>query len=189
MGIARINFTEAKNCSNNIKIKFKNGKIDTLWLHCTVFPLFCNNCQQSQTGLFLHSGSRYGQVGSFPCEFCGASIAIVDHDNIVESIKVNDEPCSFEKLYLLRADYIEWFEEWYGITLASESLFEVWTDWMSVDQLREQIEKLTGIETDDQARYQTDEKFNPLPPDIHRWINLLDKSTVPLPDYVSKIGE
>ena len=97
MGIARINFTEAKNYSNNIKIKFKNGKIDTLWLHCTVFPLFCNNCQQSQTGLFLHSGSRYGQVGSFPCEFCGVSIAIVDHDNIVESIKVNDEPCSFEK--------------------------------------------------------------------------------------------
>ena len=32
-------------------------------------------------------------------------------------------------------------------------------------------------------------KFNPLPPDINRWINLLEKSTVPLPDYVSKIGE
>lgn len=94
----------------------------------------------------MHSGSRYGQVGSLPCEFCGASIAIVDHDNIVESIKVNDEPCSFEKLYLLSADYIEWFEEWYGITMAPESLLE-------------------------------------------GWINLLDKSTVPLPDYVSKIGE
>ena len=24
---------------------------------------------------------------------------------------------------------------------------------------------------------------------INRWINLLEKSTVPLPDYVSKIGE
>ena len=56
---------------------------------------------------------------------------------------------------------------------------------MSVDQLREQVETLTGIETDDGVRYQTDEKFNPLPPDI----NLLDKSTVPLPDYVLKIGE
>lgn len=189
MGIARINLVEAKNSSNHIKIKFKNGKIDTLWLHCTVFPLFCKNCQQSQTGLFLHSGSRYGQVGSLPCEFCGASIAIVDHDNIVESIKVNDEPCSFEKLYLLSADYIEWFEEWYGITLAPENLFESWTDWVSVDQLREQIETLTGIETDDGVRYQTDERFNPLPPDINRWINLLDTSTVPLPNYVSKIGE
>ena len=189
MGVARINLIEAKNSSNHIKIKFKNGKIDTLWLHCTVFPLFCKNCQQSQTGLFLHSGSRYGQVGSLPCEFCGASIAIVDHDNIVESIKVNDEPCSFEKLYLLSADSIEWFEEWYGITLAPENLFEGWTDWVSVDQLREQIETLTGIETDDGVRYQTDERFNPLPPDINRWINLLDKSTVPLPDYVSKIGE
>lgn len=67
---------------------------------------------------------------------------------------------------------------------------------MSVDQLREQIETLTGIETDDGVRYQTDdgvryqtdERFNPLPTDINRWINLLDKSTVPLPDYVSKIG-
>ena len=189
MGIARINLVEAKNSSNHIKIKFKNGKIDTLWLHCTVFPLFCKNCQQSQTGLFLYSGSRYGQVGSLPCEFCGASIAIVDHDNIVESIKVNDEPCSFEKLYLLSADYIEWFEEWYGITLAPENLFEGWTDWVSVDQLREQIETLTGIETDDGVRYRTDERFNPLPPDINRWINLLDTSTVPLPNYVSKIGE
>ena len=189
MGIARINLVEARNSSKHVKINFTNGKIDTLWLHCTVFPLFCKNCQQSQTGLFLHSGSRYGQVGSLPCEFCCASIDIVDHDNIVESIKVNDEPCSFEKLYLLGADYIEWFEEWYGITMAPESLFEGWTDWMSVDQLREQIETLTGIETDDGVRYQTDERLSPLPPDINRWINLLDKSTVPLPDYVSKIGD
>ena len=60
---------------------------------------------------------------------------------------------------------------------------------MTVDQLREQIETLTGIETDSQARYQTDEKFNPLPPDINRWISLLDRSTVPLPSYVLKIGE
>ena len=60
---------------------------------------------------------------------------------------------------------------------------------MSVDQLREQIETLTGIETDDGVRYQTDERLSPLPPDINRWINLLDKSTVPLPDYVSKIGD
>lgn len=102
---------------------------------------------------------------------------------------MSGEPCHFQQLYLLSADYIEWFQEWYGITLAPERFFEGWTDWMSVDQLREQIETLTGIETDDQARYQTDEKFNPLPPDINRWINLLDKSTVPLPDYVSKIGE
>ena len=170
MGIARINFTDAKNYSNTIKIKFKNGKVDVLWIHCKIFPLFCRSCQQSQKELFLHC-------------------AIVDNDNIVDSIRVNDESCSFEKLYLLSADYIGWFEEWYGITLASESLFESWTDWMSVDQLREQIEKLTGIETDDQARYQTDEKFNPLPPDINRWINLLDRSTVPLPSYVLKIGE
>mgnify|MGYP000014006061 CR=1 FL=1 len=83
----------------------------------------------------------------------------------------------------------EWFEEWYGITLAPENLFEGWTDWVSVDQLREQIETLTGIETDDGVRYQTDERFNPLPPEINRWINLLDTSTVPLPNYVSKIGE
>ena len=76
-----------------------------------------------------------------------------------------------------------------GITLAPENLFEGWTDWVSVDQLREQIETLTGIETDDGVRYQTDERFNPLPPDINRWINLLDTSTVPLPNYVSKIGE
>ena len=189
MGIARINFTDAKNYSNTIKIKFKNGKVDVLWIHCKIFPLFCRSCQQSQKELFLHCGSRYGQVGSFTCEFCDASIAIVDNDNIVDSIRVNDESCSFEKLYLLSADYIGWFEEWYGITLASESLFESWTDWMSVDQLREQIETLTGIETDSQARYQTDEKFNPLPPDINRWINLLDKSSIPLPSYVSKIGE
>ena len=73
--------------------------------------------------------------------------------------------------------------------MAPESLFEGWTDWMSVDQLREQIETLTGIETDDGVRYQTDERLSPLPPDINRWINLLDKSTVPLPDYVSKIGD
>ena len=189
MGIARINFTGAKNYSNTIKIKFKNGKVDVLWIHCKIFPLFCRSCHQSQKELFLHCGSRYGQVGSFTCEFCGASIALVDNDNIVDSIRVNDEPCSFEKLYLLSADYIEWFQEWYGISLATGNLSEGWTHWMTVDRLREQIEKLTGIETDDQARYQTDEKFNPLPPDINRWINLLDRSTVPLPSYVSKIGE
>lgn len=189
MGIARINLVEARNSNNHIKIKYKNRKIDTQWIHCRVFPLFCKNCQQSQTELFLHNGSRYGQVGSIPCEFCGASIAIVDNDNIVDSIKVNDDSCSFEKLYLLSADYIGWFEEWYGITLAPESFFEGWTDWMSVDQLREQIEILTGIKTNDSVRYQTDDRFKPLPPDINRWINLLDKSTIPLPDYVSKIGE
>ena len=189
MGLARIKLVEARNSNNHIKIMFKNGKIKTIWIHCKVFPLFCKNCQQSQTELFLHNGSRYGQVGSIPCEFCGASIAIADNDNIVDSIKVNDESCSFEKLYLLSADYIEWFQEWYGITLAPENFFEGWTDWITVDQLREQIETLTGIETGDGVRYQTDERFNPLPPDINRWIDLLDKSTVPLPDYVSKIGE
>lgn len=189
MSIARIKLVEARSSNNHIKILFKNGKIKTIRIHCKVFPLFCKNCQQSQTELFLHNGSRYGQVGSIPCEFCGVSIAIVDNDNIVDSIKVNDESCSFEKLYLLSAGYIEWFQEWYGITLAPESFFEGWTDWITVDQLREQIETLTGIETDGQARYQTDKKFNPLPLDINRWINLLEKSTVPLPDYVSKIGE
>ena len=71
---------------------------------------------------------------------------------------MNDESCSFEKLYLLSADYIEWFQERYGITLVI-SFFEGWTDWITVDQLREQIETLTGIETDGQARYQTDEKI------------------------------
>ena len=189
MGIARISYAKSKNVYNNIELRFKNGKIEDVWLDCKTFPLYCKYCKQTQTELFLHMSSRYGQVGSITCEFCGASIAVVDHDNIVDSIKVNDEPCSFKELYLLSADYIDWFQEWYGITLAPESFFEGWTDWMTVDRLREQIETLIGIETNGQARYQTDKKFNPLPPDINRWINLLDKSTVPLPNYVSKIGE
>ncbi len=171
MGIARINFTDAKNYSNTIKIMFKIGKVDVLWIHCKIY-LSVESCQQSQKELFLHCGSRYGQVGSFTCEFCGASIAIVDNDNIVDSISVMMK-LSFEKLYLLSADYIEWFQEWYGISLTTENLSEGWTHWMSVDQLREQIETLTGYETDSQARYQTDEKFNLCHPILISWIEFI----------------
>ena len=189
MGIARISYAKSKNVYNNIDLRFKNGKIEDVWLDCKTFPLYCKYCEQTQTELFLHMSSRYGQVGPIPCEFCNRDITVVDRDTYVDEIEVSGEPCHFQQLYLLSADYIEWFQEWYGITLAPESFFEGWTDWITVDQLRKQIETLTGIETDGQARYQTDEKFNPLPPDINRWINLLEKSTVPLPDYVSKIGE
>ena len=163
MGIARISYAESKNVNNNIALRFRNGKIEDVWLDCKIFPLYCKYCEQTHTELFLHMSSRYGQVGPIPCEFCNRDITVVDSDTYVDGIEVSGEPCSFQQLYLLSADYIGWFEEWYGITLASESLFESWTDWMSVDQLREQIETLTGIETDSQARYQTDEKFNPLP--------------------------
>lgn len=189
MGIARISIADAKDISNSIKIRYKNGKVDILLIDCKVFPLFCKYCQKTQTELFLHLGSRYGQVGPISCEFCNHDITVVDHDNIVDGIKVNGEPCSFEKLYLLGADYVEWLEEWYGKSLAKTNLPEEWTDWMSVNHLREQFEQLIGIETDARVIYQTDQRFNPLPPDINRWINLLDKSSVPLPTYVSKIGE
>ncbi len=80
----------------------------------------------------------------------------------------------FEKLCLLSADYIEWFEEWYD---GSWKL--IWKlDWLGVGRPVNRIETLTGIETDDGVRYQTDERFN-LCHQILIVGSITDRSTVP----------
>lgn len=45
-----------------------------------ITPLFCMKCNTQLAGQFGIGGSRYGHVGTVPCDTCDAEISCVDSD-------------------------------------------------------------------------------------------------------------
>ena len=152
------------------------------------FPLFCNHCQKVQSTLYVHRGSRYGQVGDCACQYCGNKIYVTDTDNIVLYIRVNGSEIDFKQLYLLEWKWIELLGT-RAEQLVLEKLAPLGEKAIRVNQLCELIEMALEVGTYSRNVYQTDEEFSILPEDINRWISLLEHLDVGLPDYVKKIKE
>lgn len=152
------------------------------------FPLFCNHCQKVQSTLYVHRGSRYGQVGDCDCQYCGNKIYVTDTDNIVLYIRVNGREVSFKQLYLLEWKWIELLGT-RAEQLVLEKLAPLGEKAIRVNQLCELIEMALEVGTYSRNVYQTDEEFSILPEDINRWISLLEHLGVRLPDYVKKMKE
>ena len=136
-----------------------------------VFPLYCSHCHNSQKHLFLHLGSRYGQVGSTKCEYCGEKIYVTDHDNIVDSILINGEEIYFYELYKLKYQYVEFVESEFNLSF--KEMFNK-INWIKLSTLQEQLENVTGINTTGLIKYVTDKRFLILPPEVNRWIEFLE---------------
>ncbi|MGN0513031.1 MAG: hypothetical protein ACI4GD_02040 [Lachnospiraceae bacterium] len=152
--------------------------------NAATFPLYCVKCKKTQPYLYIHTGSSYGHVGSCQCEYCGETIVVKDHDNIVNSIKTADTEVFFSQLYMLDWKYVAAIEGRYGISVEKElsaNLNSHGTSFMTVNELRELIERLIPVKADGSLRFQTDDRFAILPDDINRWIELLYRAGIKLP--------
>ncbi|GFZ30138.1 hypothetical protein CSC2_06640 [Clostridium zeae] len=173
------------NRKNKVYIRIKSeGKFIP---DISVFPLYCTCCNAPQTKLYEHLGSRYGQVGTGKCERCGKEIYVTDHDNIVESIYINNYPSNeifFNELYLLDWKFVDEFDRLSiknVVGKVTEELKQYDGKFITVDVFREIIENITNIKTDGKMRFITDERFSILPDDINRWIELLYRAKINIP--------
>lgn len=154
------------------------------------FPIFCKECKKVQPTLYVHYGSRYGQVGGCICKFCKNNIIVTDDDNIVLSIYVDKKEINFEDLYLLHWKYIEQMgaQEAERIKNRLQKFTNVFRDrFIPVNQLCDEIEDVLQVAPYNINAYSTDAEFSFLPDDINRWISLLEALEVKLPEYVQKM--
>ncbi|MBO1514415.1 hypothetical protein [Metabacillus bambusae] len=84
----------------NINIIVRGDKWGTQ-LDVSITPIFCVKCNKQLPELYEHMGSRYGQVGTIQCDFCGTNIYCVDNDNIVEKLCTTGYILDYYKLYKL----------------------------------------------------------------------------------------
>lgn len=88
MGIKSIEIEETYFEAVTIAIKQVGCNFE-IGLDVKVTPIYCMECNKCLPDLYQHGGSRYGQVGELYCERCGNTLAITDHDNIVDSLHVS----------------------------------------------------------------------------------------------------
>ncbi len=149
------------------------------------FPLFCRACNKVQPTLYVHCGSRYGQVGSCKCEYCQNIIDVIDGDNIVTYIRTGGREIQFKELYLLDWKYIEQLGA-DKTNLVENALNQHQDEYITVYQLCSLVGAALGLEDYPINKYITDRDYCILPQDINQWISLLDSMGVNLPDYVCK---
>jgi hypothetical protein len=181
MGIVK--FTDQSNACNKVRIRFAGVTEDKNWYgiqpDIQIFPLYCNCCHKQQSEPYLHTGSRYGYVGTVQCEFCKSNIVVTDHDNIVNSIILDGKEISFHELFLLQWKYIKLIEIRYGVSIRN-LLMKLDEEYIKIDCLRTLIENKIGIYTVGDMKFITDDRFPHLPEDINRWIELLYKANIQL---------
>jgi hypothetical protein len=66
-----------------------------------ITPIYCVICQKQLPDLYEHLGSRYGQVGTIDCDFCGTNIHCIDNDNIVDKLGTTGYILVYYQLYRL----------------------------------------------------------------------------------------
>lgn len=181
MGIEK--WSNQSTVSNRVRLRFQGVTEEKHWYgiqpDVSVFPLYCDRCEKQQSDFYVHTGSRYGFVGAIKCEFCGSEMVVTDHDNIVDAIILNQNEISFSELYLLQWTYIKALEEQFGVSIGTV-LKPLDGEFISVDSLRNRIELAIGVATAGTMQFITDVRFQNLPTDVNRWIELLYKAGIPL---------
>lgn len=179
MGLMELNEENIR--TNRVAIR-KQGDEIGLSVDAAIFPLYCTRCNYPQPNLYVHCGSRYGQVGTVRCCKCGGEIYVTDHDNVVFSIYINNYPSNeifFSKLYLLDVKYLKQLgeEHFNNIKVALLKLAEQ-EDFINVDKLTTIVENEMNILATGTKKYITDERFSILPDDINRWIETLENAGI-----------
>lgn len=185
MGLIAENQYIENNESPNNRIKIRLNTSFKLQPDVKTFPLYCNACNRVQPILYVHCGSRYGQVGSCACHYCKNTIAVTDGDNIVTYIRTNERELRFKELYLLDWNYIEQLAPAQA-QLIAEALRPYEEEYITVYQLCSIVENTLDIKQYTVNKYITDKEYCFLPQDINQWISLLDAAKIKLPDYVRK---
>lgn len=179
MGLMELNEDNIR--TNRVEIR-KQGDELRIIADAVIFPLYCTKCNHPQPNLYVHCGSRYGQVGTAKCCKCGGEIYVIDHDNIVSSIFINNYPSNeifFSKLYLLDVKYLKQLgeEHFNNIKAALLELAEQ-DSYIAVEKLTTIVENEINILTTGTKKYITDERFSILPNDINRWIETLENAGI-----------
>ncbi|MVN85785.1 hypothetical protein GO986_03295 [Deinococcus sp. HMF7620] len=87
---------------------------------------YCPACQHTSRTPLLYNGSRYGHVGGFECERCGARVNMVDRDCYPPvqyfARQTPDGPTAtetilYEDLYRINEPDFRQIERWTGLTL------------------------------------------------------------------------
>lgn len=179
MGLMELNEDNIR--TNRVAIR-KQGDEIGLSVDAVIFPLYCTSCNYPQPNLYVHCGSRYGQVGTAKCCKCGGEIHVIDHDNIVDSIFINNYPSNeifFSELYLLDVKYLKRLgkEHFNNIKAALLELAEQ-ERYIDVEKLTTIVENEMNTSATGTKKYITDERFSILPDDINRWIETLENAGI-----------
>ncbi|MGE5329472.1 MAG: hypothetical protein ACM3KR_08190 [Deltaproteobacteria bacterium] len=62
---------------------------DIFFIDVRLTPLYCTNCNKQLDGFYIIAGSRYGQIGSVDCCYCGTPICCGDNDHYVERLYIS----------------------------------------------------------------------------------------------------
>ena len=136
-----------------------------------IMPLYCGICQKQLKDFYIHTGSRYGCVGTVVCDYCGTELQVLDGDNIVDHIIVGQETFDFGELYKTSWKYTRYFEN--NCKLNLEVVFKN-GEFITILEAIEILQNAIGIYTTGKYRFVTDNRITELPFEINRWIELLD---------------
>ena len=86
---------------------------------------YCPACHFTARTPFPYHGSRYGHVGSFPCESCGAKVNLLDGDCYppvryfasTSTGEAAQETILYEDLYRINEPDFRRLERWTGLSL------------------------------------------------------------------------
>lgn len=107
------------------------------------FPVYCLSCESYLNELYIHQGSRYGQVGNVICD-CGETLRLTDGDNIVEYISVHQNnkklTIDFKELFDLSSGSFTKLKDKYNYDIFERHLGER----VELSSLVNEIENLIG---------------------------------------------
>ncbi|MFV0399777.1 MAG: hypothetical protein ACK5LX_04045 [Oscillospiraceae bacterium] len=135
-------------------------------------PVYCGKCGRTLSDLYCHCGSRYGHVGEVKCDHCGHEIAVTDGDNIVDRIRFDGEEYHFNSLYKLHWRYLSQVEKNRGVNI--REMFADVSRQIPLEDVTKRLEQAVGETTTGRWRYITHSRFDKLPDEVNRWIELLE---------------
>jgi hypothetical protein len=94
---------------------------------------YCPVCQHLSRTPYPYSGSRYGQVGSFTCERCGAEVVLIDGDC---RPPIQYSVSSRAGAHETRSGVTIWHEDLYGVLPEDFRRIERWTGLNFFDGVR-----------------------------------------------------
>ncbi|MGN0159961.1 MAG: hypothetical protein ACI4AQ_01075 [Lachnospiraceae bacterium] len=184
MGLLAYNEKNIKDINTDNRVELQLERPWKIRPAIVTFPLYCRECKRTQSLLYIHTGSCYGQVGSCRCEFCGSEITVEDHDNVVDSIRTAGTEVYFTSLYLLDWKYVKKLEMRFRVSVENAlraCVNPYGASFITVHELCDLIEEMIPVKTDGTLKFRTQEQFALLPEDINRWIELLYRSGLELP--------
>jgi hypothetical protein len=161
---------QAKGNEGSINLIVRNGA-GSPSLDVSITPIYCMNCDRQLPHLYVHLGSRYGQVGTIHCEFCESAIHCTDGDNIVYELKTSGYVLNYLHLYQLEKDIWVKLKELHGYDITARHKDKT----ITLETVVEELSKEFKIPVTRSQQFTShDGKITMFPNVVVKWFSILD---------------